>query len=97
MSALELVVRPDGSVAAIYADALLPVLDALGGEPEIRRASHVEPAEGGGWTADMRPSGGPVLGDAVGAPFRTRAAALAAEVAWLREHVLGVEGEPCAS
>lgn len=33
------------------------------------------------WAADMGPSAGPVLG-----PFDTRADALAAEVAWLREN-----------
>ena len=38
-----------------------------------------------GWLADMRPSGGPVLVDADGEGFKTRAAALAAEREWLRK------------
>lgn len=35
------------------------------------------------WQADLAPSGGPVLG-----PFTDRAAAIAAEVAWLEARVL---------
>ncbi len=62
---------------AIYSDALEPLLDE--GRATIRRASHVEPADGGGWTADMSPVGGPILG-----PFRLRADALAKEVEWLK-------------
>ncbi len=46
----------------------------------ITRASHVEPGPEGGWTADMAPSGGGVLG-----PYLTRADALEAEQAWLRQ------------
>ena len=102
----DLVVTFDGgTAAAVYDDALVPVFDALGGGAVVVRASHVEPAPAGckdaGWLADMRPSGGPVLGvngalvvDAVLpslhpslwatlVPFPTRAAALAAERAWL--------------
>lgn len=56
------------------------------GAHDTRRASRVEPDGEGCWTADMGPSRGPVLG-----PFPTRTAALAAEVAWLREHALGAE------
>lgn len=96
MSTLELVIAADGAVTAIYADELLPVLQALG-TPEIRRASHVEPW-GGGWTADMRPSGGPILTldgplhepvPGHDRPFPTRAEALRAEVEWIRRNVLG--------
>ncbi len=46
----------------------------------ITRASHVEPGPDGGWTADMAPVGGGVLG-----PFPRRADALQAEQAWLRQ------------
>lgn len=67
-----------GVMRAIYDDALAPLL--ADGDFTITRASHVEPAPGG-WTADMAPSGGPVLG-----PFSTRAEALTEEVAWLRKH-----------
>lgn len=56
-------VRPDATVEAIYADALRPVFAALGAEPAIVRASEVEPhPTKPGWLADMRRSGGPVLG-----------------------------------
>ena len=74
-------VRPDGELAFIYDDALLSLMDM--GRPQIRRASHVEPAPGGGWQADLSPVGGPMLG-----PFRLRAGALEAEAVWLREHLL---------
>lgn len=68
-----------GRAQFIYTDDLAELLTL--GEATVTRASHVEPALGGGWTADMGPSGGPVLG-----PFALRAEALDAEVAWLREH-----------
>ncbi len=73
-------VRADGTVVFIYDDDLLPLMDM--GRPEIRRASCVEPAPHG-WTADLLPVGGPVLG-----PFRWRRDALAAEVVWLEEYHL---------
>lgn len=82
----------DGAtVRAIYDDALVDVLPALG-DVDVQRVSHVEPYDGSGgtrfaerhpgvqWTADMRPVDGPVLG-----PFKTRQAALGAERQWLRE------------
>lgn len=77
---MNLFIRPDGTVQAIYDEALdLGVLGAV----SIRRASHVEPAANGpGWTADLSPVGGPVLG-----PFAKRSAALDAEIAWLSEHL----------
>jgi len=46
-----------------------------------RRGSHVEPDSAGHWTADLSPVGDPILG-----PFATRSEALAAEIAWLRDH-----------
>ena len=76
-----LVVAPDGTVRYIYSDDLHAALSPLG-ESTIRRASHVEPDEGGGgWAADMGPVGGPVLG-----PFASRREALAREVEWLSGH-----------
>lgn len=57
-------------------------LDEIGAVT-LRRGSHVEPADGG-WSADLAPVGGPVLG-----PFRKRSEALAAEVDWIEAHVLG--------
>jgi hypothetical protein len=80
-----LVVDESGGVHFIYDDALRGLLEE--GEAQITRASHVEPANANGstqWIADMAPSGGEVLG-----PFPSRAAALAAEVTWLRLHRLG--------
>jgi hypothetical protein len=81
---MEIFIAPDGSVQAIYSDALVDVLDALGAV-RVQRASHVEPDGHGGWAADMSPVGGPVLG-----PFRLRRDALAAEVAWLECKLEGV-------
>jgi len=65
----------NGGLEFIYADPLA-FLTKLG-PSTTRRVSHVEPAPGGGWTADM--VDGPVLG-----PFPLRQQALDAEVAWLR-------------
>ena len=77
---MDLVVNRVGLVRAIYDEAL--DLAALG-RPVITRASHVEPDPSGRWLADLSPVGGPLLG-----PFDRRSEALAAEVAWLREHWL---------
>lgn len=73
---MDLVVGVAGGVSCIYDEALdLRELGRL----TIKRASHVEPDEGGNWWADMAPSGGPVLG-----PFKSRSEALVAERAWLQ-------------
>ena len=77
---MKLVIRPDGTVRAIYGEAI--DLAALG-RPVIARASHVEPDEEGRLSADLTPVGGPVLG-----PFPCRTEALAAEVQWLAGHWL---------
>lgn len=64
----------------IYTDNLAPLLDE--GVATVERVSHVEPSciDGlHGWTADMTPVNGPVLG-----PFTTRAEALDAEHVWLQ-------------
>lgn len=65
----------DGKVTFVYDDALADLLTT--GAASVTRVSHVEPATGG-WTADMGPVGGPVLG-----PFALRQTALDAERAWL--------------
>jgi hypothetical protein len=75
LTTMELVVSGDGAVACIYDEAL--DLRELG-QLSIKRASHVEPDEAGNWSADMEPSGGPVLG-----PFASRSEALVAEREWL--------------
>lgn len=70
-----------GGAAAVYDDALVDTLTALG-DVTIERASHVEPVGSGvGWVADMSPVDGPFL-----TGFATRADALAAERAWLFAH-----------
>jgi len=72
---MDLLVLPDGTVRAVYAEDIdLGVL----GRPTITRASHVKPDEQGHWIAHLTPVCGPVLG-----PFRRRSQALAAEQAWL--------------
>lgn len=83
----DLVIRADGSIEAIYTDAVpfRELAQALGGDLRITRASHVEPTQDGRWEADMAPSGGGVLG-----PFDLRQEALEAEVGWLRREALGV-------
>ncbi|MDP1711986.1 MAG: hypothetical protein Q8K86_05965 [Candidatus Nanopelagicaceae bacterium] len=78
---MKISVAPDGTCRFIYADELRPLLQE--GAAKIARASHVEPTEDGRWTADMSPSGGPVLG-----PFERRDVALAEEVKWLEENRL---------
>ena len=76
----ELFVSPDGVVHGLYGE----LIDASGiGTASTARASHVEPHPAGGWTADLKPSGGPVLG-----PYPLRSDALAAERAWLTENLL---------
>ena len=69
----------NGRLSFVYDDALADLLTE--GAAIVNRVSHVEPAPTGGWTADMAPVDGPVLG-----PFKTRAEGLAAERAWLTEH-----------
>jgi hypothetical protein len=76
---LSLAIDPEGGLQFIYDDELVGLLEL--GPAKIERVSHVEPAPGGGWSADMAPVGGPLLG-----PFPLRGEALAAEVAWLHAH-----------
>lgn len=72
---MQLIVQPDGVIRCLY-DELID-LTALG-QPQIRRASFVEPDAEGQWHADLSPVGGPSLG-----PFSCRSAALTAEREWL--------------
>lgn len=64
----------NGTVTTIYSDELAPLIAK--GRATITRASAVEPAPNGGWTATM--NDGTVLG-----PYRLRSEALTAEVAYL--------------
>lgn len=75
---MELFVRPDGQVAALY-DELLD-LSSLG-TVHISRASHVEPDSTGRWFAHL--INGPILG-----PFSRRSEAIDTEQRWLTDHQL---------
>lgn len=72
---MNLYIEADGTVSFVHDDELASLFK--GEASTTTRASHVEPF-GQGWTADMAPVGGPVLG-----PFETRREALEAEAAWL--------------
>lgn len=76
---MEITLLVGSQVQAIYSDDAAEMLKSVG-NVSIARASHVEPAQGG-WSADMSPVGGPVLG-----PFDRRGAAIDAEIAWLKEN-----------
>jgi hypothetical protein len=81
MEDLELMFGVDGRVRTLYSDAAASLVRVIGGVLDTRRASDVEP-DGEGWSAWIRewvPGGAVKLG-----PFDTRAAALEAEVAYLR-------------
>jgi len=73
-----------GVVRCIYSELIN--LSALG-SMAIRRASYVEPNDLGQWTADLRPTQGPVLG-----PFQHRSEALTAEMHWLEADYLSCQG-----
>lgn len=73
-------IATDGTLSFIWSDDLAELVDA--GRAEVRRASHVEPTEGGQWTADLSPMGGPVFG-----PFKLRGDAINAEVEWLENNL----------
>jgi hypothetical protein len=84
-------VAPDGALRFIHSDAAAELVSAVG-VPVAKRASHVEPDPlTGEWVVDMSPSGGPAE---IGRwPAHQRDKALAAEVAWLEEHVLKINEE----
>jgi hypothetical protein len=68
----------DGELRFLWNDET-EFLTAIPGACTIQRASYVEwDSDLIGWTANLAPSGGPVLG-----PFRLRTEALAAELDWL--------------
>jgi len=83
---VHLYVDEDGSVTFVHDDRVAEALGDLG-KATTTRVSHVEPDHLGGWAADMRPLGGPVLGS-----YRTRQEALAAELEWVAQYLDG--GEP---
>ena len=76
----DLFVSPDGTARVLYGE----LIDAGRiGDCEVARVSHVEPHPAGGWTADLKPSGGPIFG-----PYPLRSGALAAERECLTENLL---------
>lgn len=83
------VIDKEGNVLTIYDDSLTEFTEQ-GGTITTKRASHVEPADvfgdGGLWTADLSPVGGPALG-----PFRTRKEALDAELKWLDQNLAEIK------
>lgn len=107
MDGFDLFIAPDGSISAIHDDELTPELAqhaASKDDIKLRRASHVEayadlseaarealgdvdpaPLD---WWVDLTPSSGPVLG-----PFKSRQAALDAEVEWLLDNGLGAPAD----
>lgn len=57
----DILIDANGDISFVYSDELAEVF--AGERLETTRASHVEPhPTKPGWLADMRPSGGPVLG-----------------------------------
>ena len=76
-----LTIDEDGGARCIYSDDLADYFAETGAT--IRRASSVEPCEGG-WNVDLSPVGGP---SNIG-PFKLREDALKYEVEWLEEHWL---------
>lgn len=70
----KLSINRSGSITAIYDDVHADLMAK--GKAQVRRASAVEPAPDGGWTATM--TDGTVLG-----PYRLRSETLTAEVAYL--------------
>ncbi|QDT16401.1 hypothetical protein [Alienimonas californiensis] len=80
----ELFVGADGTARGLYGELI--EAGAIG-KCSIARASHVEPHPDGGWTADLSPVGGPVLG-----PVPLRSEALTAEADWLTRNLLNGPG-----
>jgi len=85
MQEMQIVIK-GGQARFIYSDALTGLMDQ--GKAKVRRASHVEPHEDGGWGADLSPVEGPVLG-----PFEKRQEALDAEVEWLKANGIPVPAD----
>ena len=78
---MQIVIETNGNARCVYCETIdLAIL----GRVNVRRASHVEPNDDGyGWTADLSPVDGPVLG-----PFNHRSEALHAELQWLESNWL---------
>jgi len=79
-------ISPTGKVTAIHND---DYDFSVHGKKKIRRASQVEPNADGEWEADMSLLGDKHKGVVLG-PFSRRDQAIAAEVAYINKHELGV-------
>lgn len=80
----QLSISPSGEITAIYSDELVELIEQ--GKATITRVSDVEPGSilnRHGWIAIMRESSNPIAYRPTLGPFKTRAEALAAEVAYL--------------
>ncbi|MBD3404696.1 MAG: hypothetical protein GF411_01015 [Candidatus Lokiarchaeota archaeon] len=75
---MDIIISGD-QIRYIYSDDLLGLTNH--GTSTVKRASHVEPDDNGGWKADLGPVGGPILG-----PFKKRSDALEGELTWLTNH-----------
>jgi hypothetical protein len=78
-----------GQLRAVYDDALCPLLDKHYPEAVLARGGRVQATDKNGarFLVDLEPVGGPVFyADESGNPFRTYAAAVAFEVAWVQKH-----------
>ena len=81
-----IVINAEGDIQTLYNDNL----HALGRVHDVARASHVEPGPDG-WDVVLtdEPRNGAWAGHVVGRGFGKRSDALAAEVAFINEHILG--------
>jgi hypothetical protein len=82
---MNLLIDQHGQIRCVYAEAI--DLHALG-QPNVVRASNVEPDTDGKWWADLAPIEGPRMG-----PFERRCHALACELSWLEQHWLSLRQE----
>lgn len=78
----------EGKITSLYEDGSSPsILEKLGGEAEIRRASHVEASEGKlkniEFNVDLSPSKGPTISG-----FSSYKEAVSAEIHWINQNVL---------
>lgn len=69
------IIVKNNTIKFVYDDNLTGLMNH--GKSETKRASHVEPCDGG-WEVDLSPVNGPKFG-----PFNKRNDALKAEVDWL--------------
>lgn len=83
---VEVFLDAEGGVAFVHDDDAYELLAPLFQDVDSRRASHVEPAPGGGWTVDMSPVVSSLEPVVIG--FHTRRDdALEHERQWLSDHL----------